>query len=453
MRNFRSFIVILFWLLISTSPLLSQTISKNEMEDIVIETANLLKDNYIFPEIGNEYANGLKTLLSNGAFDSLSTGDEFSWQLTNELQAIHQDKHLRILNSAQTKGRFRSSDEASMEEMIRRRVEQEKAQNFYMDKVEVFPGNIGYFRLNQFPFPELAKLRVDAIMQFLQDTDAVVLDLRANPGGVEALNQYISSYFFEEGREDILYNRYYRPGDSTSTVQMLPELPSPRMVDQDLCILVSPFTGSSAENIAYSLQSIGRAIIVGQPTAGAAHSSRILPLPHGFSIQIPIARVSNPYTNESWEGTGVIPDIEIDYNDALLKARELILNKKIELASTPEEKSQLTSYLKDVTNLLTEDSIASEINPDLQNYVGEYGPERKIWIENGALNYQREDSIPLKLEQVEKDLYKLTLPMANARPANELPNVRFDRNSENEVTGLTLVFDDGRVAGQFEKND
>lgn len=225
------------------------------------------------------------------------------------------------------------------------------------------------------------------------------------------------------------------------------------MAEQDLYILLSPLTGSSAENIAYSLQSIGRATIVGEPTAGAAHSSRILPLPHGFSIQIPIARVSNPYTNESWEGTGVIPDIEVDDNDALLKVQELNLSKKIEQASTPEEQAQLTSYLKEVTKQLSTDSKTSEVNPELQKYVGKYGNERKVWIEDGTLNYQREGSVPLKLEQIEKDLYKLTLPMANARPANELPFVRFDRNSENHISGLTLVFDDGRVVGKFEKSE
>jgi len=163
--------------MMTTSALLSQSISDEEMKDILLESANLLQQNYILSDIGIKYADEIEKRRSNGVFDSLKTGEEFARSLTMELQSIYPDKHLRVLSPADTKARFRSFEDSSMEEMMRRRVEQERNKNFYMDKVEVLPGNIGYFRLNQFPIPEPAKTRADAIMQFLKDTDAVILDL------------------------------------------------------------------------------------------------------------------------------------------------------------------------------------------------------------------------------------------------------------------------------------
>lgn len=57
------------------------------------------------------------------------------------------------------------------------------------------------------------------------------------------------------------------------------------------------------------------------------------------------------------------------------------------------------------------------------------------------------------MEKIEKDYYKLSLARSNMRLANELPNVRFNRNEQNKVKGITLVFDDGRVAGTYEKTE
>lgn len=440
----------------SSAATIAQNISDETKTTIVQETARLLEELYVFPESGIKYSEEILRKHDQGVFQNADTAEEFARKLTGELQSIQKDSHLRVLSPAMTTQRFRPTGNASREEMMQRRLEAEKEQNYFFDRVEVLPDNIGYFRLNQFPAPDPAKSRVDAIMRFLQDTDAVILDLRNNPGGAEGLNQYISSYFFKAGTDTVLYTRYYRPGDSTLVVRTLPKLPSPRMAEKDLYILVGPLTGSSAENISYSLQSIGRATIVGEATYGAAHSSRIMPLAEGFVLQIPIARVSNPYTNESWEGTGVIPDIQTDFEKAHLVAQQVILEGRISRSTDAERIDRLKQALAEVTAQLNADTNSDSQNPDegLKEYEGQYGSERFIRIDNeGYLTYKREGGIDLRMEKIDKDYYKLRLAQSNMRAAKALPHLRFNRNEQNKVKGITLVFDDGRVAGTYEKTE
>jgi len=455
------FTILLFGLIVSIPVSLNaqnqSTIDEENKSELITDIANSLEQNYVFPEIGKRYSEELTTRYKQGEFSDYKTEDEFSTALTEVLQEINSDRHLRIISPANSNSMMRRPPEGmSFEDLMKMRSEQEKKENFFFDKVEVLPGNLGYFRLNKFPIPDPAKEKVDAIMTFLKDTDAIIFDLRTNPGGLEGLNQYISSYFFEENNNDILYTRYYRPGDSTLTVRVLPELPSARIPDKDLYILVGPFTGSSAENLAYSLQSKGRAKIIGESTAGAAHSSRVLPLSHGFNIQMPIARVSNPTTNDNWEGHGVIPDVQTEYENAHLIAQKMILEDKIATISDPREKELYVEAMKAITEQLSpkKSSMTSSRmhNRDLESFVGTYGNERHVRIDDeGFLTYKRDGGVDLRLEKIEGDLYKLTLSNPNMRLANELPNVRFERDANNKITGITLVFEDGRIAGQYDK--
>jgi C-terminal processing protease CtpA/Prc len=89
-------------------------------------------------------------------------------------------------------------------------------------------------------------------------------------------------------------------------------------------VLTSPVTISAAEEVAYDLQALGRAKVVGATTAGAAHLTASGPVgPHLF-ITISIARPIAPVTQSNWEGIGVIPDIKVSASDALRIAQERI---------------------------------------------------------------------------------------------------------------------------------
>ncbi len=412
----------------------AQKLQEDDIKRIMEECADILEENYVFPEIALQYKEALYSMRDEMGKKEDVDPEKCAELLTVKLQDIQRDRHLRIIPPSMQSNTYRPGNGVSMEDAIVRRIKEERRHNFYLDRVEVFPGNIGYFRLKQFPVPDPAQGKVDAIMNYLADTEAVILDLRSNPGGVEGLNQYISSYFFGRGSDTVLYSRYLRPEDSTVIVRSIPDLPGERLVSQDLYILVDRFSGSSAENLAFSLQSIGRATIVGEQTAGAAHSSRIFPLPEGFSIQVPIARVSNPYVSGNWEGRGVQPELECDSEKALLYAREEILQSILRQSKDSLYRNEVKAALEDLRRTLKREEQPDLSPEEAQRYSGQYEGNRTVFYEGGSLYLQKKGGPELKLIplDIDRDRFQLKIPSLNN------PGILFNRNSEGMIQSMRL---------------
>jgi carboxyl-terminal processing protease len=90
-----------------------------------------------------------------------------------------------------------------------------------------------------------------------------------------------------------------------------------------LAILIDGGVNSAAEGLAGALQKKGRATIIGETSAGNVEA--VLPFCLRDGSQAWIATgVLAPIGGPTWEGVGVIPDVEVDANDALEKAIELL---------------------------------------------------------------------------------------------------------------------------------
>ena len=83
-----------------------------------------------------------------------------------------------------------------------------------------------------------------------------------------------------------------------------------------------PTRGSAAEGFAYTLQSLSRATIVGEVTAGMAHPSEEVVINDYFRVSVPYRRSENAVTRTDWEGTGVVPQIQVAADRALKTAVE-----------------------------------------------------------------------------------------------------------------------------------
>jgi hypothetical protein len=55
-----------------------------------------LKEYYVEPSMAQQMADALKTHDSKGDYDAISDGDAFAARLTNDLQAVSHDRHLRV---------------------------------------------------------------------------------------------------------------------------------------------------------------------------------------------------------------------------------------------------------------------------------------------------------------------------------------------------------------------
>jgi C-terminal processing protease CtpA/Prc len=63
--------------------------------------------------------------------------------------------------------------------------------------------------------------------------------------------------------------------------------------------------------------------LVGEATGGGAHFGGMAPMGTGCAAFIPVGRTFDPDTGESWEGTGVKPDVAVPADKALDEALKL----------------------------------------------------------------------------------------------------------------------------------
>lgn len=97
---------------------------------------------------------------------------------------------------------------------------------------------------------------------------------------------------------------------------------------KSLIILTSGATAGAAEEFVYIMKKLGRAMIVGETTAGASHP------PQNFrvgdtNIFLSIPTVHSDTTIEpAWEGTGIAPHIPVSA-DAALGTAKGIFNKHV----------------------------------------------------------------------------------------------------------------------------
>ncbi len=185
---------------------------------------------------------------------------------------------------------------------------------YYFPPLEssVLPGGVGYLKLTSFviagtPLPDGSEVLSD-LDRRLDDLDAqgaqsLILDLRNNGGGsVQTADEILGRFLPDTARS-------VRESDERGHLTF--ELASGRVHARQLpmVVLVNGGSASASEITAASLREAGRALLVGQRTAGALASSELLPLPGGGGLQVAIAAATTADTNTIVDGVGIAPDV------------------------------------------------------------------------------------------------------------------------------------------------
>ena len=163
---------------------------------------------------------------------------------------------------------------------------------------------IGYVRLIQFNEPtadELAKALDELQKQGMQ---ALVLDLRNNPGGllnsaVDVCAQFLppnTTVVSTQGRVPSQQTDY-----ATSAVaKQRPRFP--------MAVLVNEGSASGAEIVAGALKDLHRAVIVGETTFGKGSVQNVMQLPDGSALRFTTAKYYTP-SKQVIHANGVAPNI------------------------------------------------------------------------------------------------------------------------------------------------
>lgn len=389
---------------------------------------------YVLEEPAGRIVAGLRKNLADGAYTDIADPAEFAQRLQEDAQGINHDGHFGIaalmpLDPAVAEAEL-DEDPADIERQER----MQRARNFGFRKAEILPGGVGYLRFDQFSHGDDAYAAAVAAMNFLANSNALIIDLRYNGGGSAAMIRLICGYLFAE--ETHLVNWDIRAMNKTVQSYSPDYVPGRRLIEQPVYVLTSGNTFSAAEEFTFDLRNLERATVVGDTTGGGGHtvSQHVFEFDgYRIGIRLPFGRAYNPENNEGWEGVGVTPHIAVPAAQALEAAHADALRKFIENEEDEQYQASLQWALLDLESQL-DPLVLSE--DQMMEFTGQYGP-RRVFIENGALYYQREDRPQMKLEPLGEDLFRV----------GDLDYFRaaFGRDAQGKVVKFIGKYDNGRT--------
>lgn len=325
-----------------------RTIDAAERQTVIDGVLSRLKEAYVFPDTALAMERAVRARQRRGEYNRITSGQALAESLTAHLQAVSQDRHLRVRHSARPLPQTPGGDGPSPEEREQARVFGRRV-NFGFERVERLDGNVGYLELRSFGF-DTADVRAVAAAAFnyLGNTEALIIDIRRNGGGSPWMVAQVTSYLF--GPDSVHLNSlYWRPENRTDHFFTHRSVPGQRYgPDKPVYVLTSRRTFSGAEEFAYNLQSLQRATIVGDTTGGGAHPGGVRRVTDHFGVWIPTGRAINPITKTNWERVGVRPDIAVPSDQALRAAHLAALRGLRDQASDPERRGALERAIADV---------------------------------------------------------------------------------------------------------
>src|ERR1043165_6290793 len=166
------------------------------------------------------------------------------------------------------------------------------------------PFKIGYIRLIQFNEPtadELSKALDDLQKQGMQ---ALILDLRNNPGGLLNSAVDVCAQFLPPNTKVVsTQGRAASQQRDYATSAVTKERPNFPMV-----LLINEGSASGAEIVAGALKDLHRAVLVGETTFGKGSVQNVMQLPDGSAVRFTTAKYYTP-SKQVIQGNGVTPNI------------------------------------------------------------------------------------------------------------------------------------------------
>lgn len=190
---------------------------------------------------------------------------------------------------------------------------------------------VGYVRISR--FVDTTPSEVDKALEVFGErgVDALVLDLRYNPGGALESVLRVAARFFEGGT--LIARTHGRTSEQIEDLRVvLDEGEQVSRSEVPVAVIVNGGTASSAEILAGALRDHGRAVVVGATTMGKGSVQTLVPLRDGSALRLTTALYVTPAGNPV-ERVGIEPDCVVSLSGAEETAfdeyrREEVLGKE-----------------------------------------------------------------------------------------------------------------------------
>ena len=197
---------------------------------------------------------------------------------------------------------------------------------------------IGYLRITEFDQPTATELGAKVDDLLAKGMQALVVDLRFNPGGlvqsaIDTCGIFLppkTMVVYTEGRDAAAHQEFFTDAEA----KLRQNFP--------LVILVNNESASASEIVAGAMKDLRRALIVGQTTFGKGLVQAQFELPDGSGMRLTVARYFTP-NHETIQERGVKPDIVSAMNRD--QERALLLRRRGSFLN-PTEK-ELVAHQKD----------------------------------------------------------------------------------------------------------
>jgi len=171
---------------------------------------------------------------------------------------------------------------------------------------QILKDNIAYIRLAE--FREDSAKEMKKVLKNLKEEggDALILDLRNNPGGLLNVAIEITELFLPDGKL-IVSTKGRRTAQNTVTNASNGN----NYVKWPMVVLINEGSASGSEILAGALKDNKRALILGTKSFGKGSVQSVIPLLDGSGLRLTTSKYFTP-SGESIHGKGIMPDIEVE---------------------------------------------------------------------------------------------------------------------------------------------
>jgi C-terminal processing protease CtpA/Prc len=295
--------------------------SQKTNDPIIKEIVTKVKDHYVDKDLFKK----IESEFHSKKFDGL-TGKDLAKELTQQLQTISHDAHFFVKYIEN----FNPKDQENTKETLASNNYHNSLENFGFENVQRLEGNVGYINFKGFAEPNSSTKTLASAMDFVANTNSLIIDLRENRGGDNGMLLLFCSYFFNEKTN--LYSTYFRDKEKTVQNNTQSKVSGQKYLNKKVYILTSKQSFSAAEGLAYFLKNYKLAKVIGENTGGAANPVDPFMIGNKYLLFIPVGKITATITDGNWEHTGVSPDINTTSEKAfktahILALKEILKNK------------------------------------------------------------------------------------------------------------------------------